>query len=314
MSSKFDYEELTKSINENRVPTACPNCGIPSTSICTILNVPHFRELLMMLFNCDNCGYRDNDIKGNGILQPEGVKFVLQVQKLDDLNRQIVLSTFSAVTIVDIEFEFPRSTDRSVITTIEGLLNSAISDLSEYYKQLTTESNNVASNETILKLLDVINTLRDYTTGDNQFKLILDDPSGNSYIEQLPNTSNLQKIHYQRTDQQTKAMGYSTLGDNGVDRENYNCNNSSKSNTLDLNRPLEDDYEPPLFELQTACPDCGNNGSNKICQVQVPGFRECIIFSFTCGDCGAKSTEVKPGGPIGDFGQKWYSKDYNLGN
>nr|XP_027193611.1 zinc finger protein ZPR1 homolog [Dermatophagoides pteronyssinus] len=40
-------------------------------------------------------------------------------------------------------------------------------------------------------------------------------------------------------------------------------------------------------------------------EIDIPGFRKCLIMSFLCDHCGYKSNEVKPTAQYGDKGAKW---------
>lgn len=41
-----------------------------------------------------------------------------------------------------------------------------------------------------------------------------------------------------------------------------------------------------------------------MCTTSIPYFKELIIMSFLCGFCGTKSTEVKAGGEVSEFGKE----------
>ncbi len=41
-----------------------------------------------------------------------------------------------------------------------------------------------------------------------------------------------------------------------------------------------------------------------MCTSSIPYFKEIIIMSFSCDECGAHSTEVKTGGALSDKGKK----------
>jgi len=43
-----------------------------------------------MSTNCENCGYRDNEVKSGGAISPQGKKIILKVEDADDLSRDIL--------------------------------------------------------------------------------------------------------------------------------------------------------------------------------------------------------------------------------
>eukprot|EP01068_Selenidium_serpulae_P009369 Selendium_serpulae@DN5214_c0_g1_i10.p2 len=67
--------------------------------------------------------------------------------------------------------------------------------------------------------------------------------------------------------------------------------------------PDEEVMEPLTFHDK--CASCGAPTPTRMCEIDIPGFRRCIIMAMNCGTCGARSNEVKPGGAIGDKGRKW---------
>lgn len=83
----------------------------------------------MAAFECENCGYRNNEIQSLQSLADEGCKIHIKVLNSKDLDRQVVLTEHCAVLFEEIEFEIPPSPNRSVLTTIEGLLEKTKEDL-----------------------------------------------------------------------------------------------------------------------------------------------------------------------------------------
>lgn len=41
-----------------------------------------------------------------------------------------------------------------------------------------------------------------------------------------------------------------------------------------------------------------------MCTTSIPYFKELIVMSFKCDFCGIKSTEVKVGGEVSDYGKE----------
>lgn len=59
------------------------------------------------------------------------------------------------------------------------------------------------------------------------------------------------------------------------------------------------------LRFDVICPHCGKNGSNEMCQIMIPGFRQCLIMAFVCAYCGSRSNEVKPMGAYGAKAKRW---------
>ena len=46
-----------------RIPQPCPSCAFDGEAMTAITDIPHFKEVIIMAFNCSSCGFRNNDIK-----------------------------------------------------------------------------------------------------------------------------------------------------------------------------------------------------------------------------------------------------------
>lgn len=46
-----------------RIPQPCPSCRLNGEALTAVTSIPHFKEVIIMAFNCAHCGFRNNDIK-----------------------------------------------------------------------------------------------------------------------------------------------------------------------------------------------------------------------------------------------------------
>lgn len=97
-------------------PGICPHCGRPLITRMKKVSIPYFKvctegmlnlhslqprqDTLIMSTNCDDCGYRDNEIKSGAAISGQGKKITLKVEDRDDLSRDIL--KVSAYTIFEI--------------------------------------------------------------------------------------------------------------------------------------------------------------------------------------------------------------------
>ena len=44
------------------IPSHCPNCGTEGDSKTAITDIPHFKEVIIMAFDCGFCGFRNNEV------------------------------------------------------------------------------------------------------------------------------------------------------------------------------------------------------------------------------------------------------------
>jgi zinc finger protein len=65
-----------------------------------LTNIPHFKEIILMCFTCESCGYKSVDVKPGGEICEHGVEFRLQVQDARiDLSRDVIKSADAYVCI-----------------------------------------------------------------------------------------------------------------------------------------------------------------------------------------------------------------------
>ena len=87
-------------------------------------DIPHFKEILVMSFNCEQCGYRSNEVKGGGAVPPHGERITLHVDCHEPhvLDRDVLKADSAYVAIPEIELEMAAGSLGGIYTTIEGLL------------------------------------------------------------------------------------------------------------------------------------------------------------------------------------------------
>lgn len=65
-----------------------------------------------MSFNCEHCGYENNEIQNVGKIEPKGIKINLKVASKADINRQVVKSDYTSVHLPHLEFEIPSQSQK----------------------------------------------------------------------------------------------------------------------------------------------------------------------------------------------------------
>lgn len=54
------------------------------------IDIPYFKQVVIMATTCDDCGYRTNEVKPGGGIESQGVKIAVNVSSPEDLNRDIL--------------------------------------------------------------------------------------------------------------------------------------------------------------------------------------------------------------------------------
>eukprot|EP00884_Botryococcus_braunii_P018348 jgi/Botrbrau1/5197/Bobra.0172s0065.1 len=204
-----EFVELNADAQEAlTLQSLCMKCMKNGETRMILTKIPHFREVMVCSFECPHCGNRNNEIQFTGAYGETGVRYKLSVPQGDAkaLNRQVVKSDAAIIRISELDFEIPAATQRSKITTVEGLLTEAAADL-----RILQDERRAAEPEIAAALDAFLEKLDATARADTPFTLVLDDPAGNSYVEAEggnPAADPLLKVeHYERTPEQAAAIG-----------------------------------------------------------------------------------------------------------
>jgi zinc finger protein len=200
------FTDLNADCNDDlaEIESLCLACREQGVTRLLLTKIPFFREVIVSSFQCDHCGHIDRSIQSAGRIQDRGVRCTLTVATPRDLNRQVVKSEYASFSIPELEFEQP-AIRKGDITTVEGLLDAIVTGL----MQLQTERRDVDP-EKAMKIDEFIVKLQTLKKLDRSFVIVLDDPSGNSYVENPHAPSHddsLAIVHYTRTHQQDIDIG-----------------------------------------------------------------------------------------------------------
>merc|ERR1711963_573962 len=208
---------------ENEVltfPTNCPDCNAPSSTNMKVTKIPFFKEVVIMATTCDVCGHKTNEVKSGGGIEPTGTKIILKVTGGFDLSRDVLKSKTASIEIPEIEFEMGSHAIGGRFTTLEGLLENVLEKIENNpmasFGALPGDS---AKTETQNKMDEFKRKLKEMISGNKTFTFILDDPAGNSYLQNLyaPDDDPEMIIEkYERTFDQNEDLGL-----NDMKVENY---------------------------------------------------------------------------------------------
>lgn len=112
-----------------KFPTPCSNCDKMGNVQMCFSSIPFFKEIIIMAFICDYCGYRNSEIKEGGGISEKAKKMTLQVKDPSDLNRDLFKSDTARFSIKEIGFDMEHGSLGSLYTTVEGLLSKLIEEL-----------------------------------------------------------------------------------------------------------------------------------------------------------------------------------------
>lgn len=253
--------------------------------------IPHFKEVVVTAFACAHCGYRNSEIQSAASLADKGVKFTCLVTNKNDLNRQIVRTEFASIQIPELDLELPANMKKTYLSTIEGILRGTILDLKENQPHRKIEFPEIYE-----KICEIVSKIETFLENPTKFTLIIDDPSGNSYIENYmyPQTDpKLRSIFYVRSKEVMIQMGYAT--------EEEGCEPLNEDG-IDIGPHIIDKQE--IFHFNTNCPACLKPSETRMHLIEIPYFKEVLIMASSCDLCGYKTNEVKSSGALSEFGKR----------
>ncbi|KAI1388996.1 zinc finger protein zpr1 [Hypoxylon trugodes] len=267
------------------IESLCMNCHENGTTRMLLTKIPYFREVILMSFSCDKCGFSNSEIQAAGTIQPKGSSYILRLTDMADFERQVVKSDTAIVKFIELDLEVPSG--RGQLTNVEGLLTTIMDDL-----ELGQEARKEQAPEIHAKIDEIIEKGRAMLAGEAfPFRLSVDDPAGNSWI--TPNmrdgVGKWEKHEYIRTPEQNEALGLAPA----------DPTTGAAPSTDD------DDIIPDqVYEFPATCPGCMHPCTTNMKMVDIPHFKAVVLMSTVCTDCGYRSNDVKTGGEIPELGKK----------
>lgn len=320
-----------------QIESLCMRCGQNGITRLLMTRIPHFREIILMAFECLHCNERNNEVQFAGQLQPQGCCHTLNVPKGDAkvLSRQVVKSDSASIKIPELDFEVPPEAQRGTLSTVEGVLLRAVEEIGSLQEERMKVDPSQA------EALDCfLAKLKSHAAGESSFTFIISDPAGNSFIENphAPRPDPLLSIKYfDRTPAEQAALGF--LADPNVG-EQQDANSSKKDEeTLEGTHKYvpagtqkvvhgavgahlahkaialgsSEEVSASLFkysapeEVMTfpaTCGACAAHCETRMFSTNIPYFKEVIVMASSCDICGYRNSELKAGGSIPIKGKK----------
>ncbi len=250
----------------------CMNCHEQGTTRLLLTRIPFFREVVLMSFHCPHCFFKNSEIQSAGVIQERGCLYTLRINSKEDLDRQIVKSETCISRFEELELEIPAQ--RGQLTNIEGLLSTVLEDL--VADQPARKS---LQPEAFEKIEEFIQKGRDMLEGKSfPFTLKIDDPAGNSWIE--PKLGDPRgkwtRTEYERTPEQNEQLALTDTSGNNAPAE-------QRAEVVD------DEIRPDeVHTFPATCPSCTRPCNTNMKLVDIPHFKEVIIMSTVCEDCGCE--------------------------
>lgn len=183
------------------------NCEEMGVTKFMLQKIPFFKECMISAFQCEECGFKNSEVTFAGKLEDYSVKYELNVINNIAFNRTVVKSEYATIRVPEAGLEIPPQTQKGSIKTIEGFFLATIEGLNDMQEERRKYDPVTAG-----KIDEYIKKLETFKSGDAMpFTFILEDPSGNSYIENpaAPTIDQYcKKTEWLRSAEEYVAMGY----------------------------------------------------------------------------------------------------------
>lgn len=216
-TNNVDDEE----IHENEVysfPASCPGCTRHCTTNMKMVNIPFFKQVVLMSTVCEHCGYRSNEVKTGGEVPEKGSRITLQVNTPEDLARDVLKSESAALYCPELQLRVEPGTQGGRFTTVEGLLTNFRKDLRAQAFGLDDGDNedeiraaaDSMQTETKRTWDEFFTSLGDAISGKKPFTVVIEDPLASSYVQSYtaPDPDPQIKVEeYERTEEEEEDLG-----------------------------------------------------------------------------------------------------------
>ncbi|KAG9239189.1 ZPR1 zinc-finger domain-containing protein [Amylocarpus encephaloides] len=204
-------------------PAACPGCARHCVTHMKMVDIPHFKQVIIMSTVCELCGYRSNEVKTGGAIPELGKKITLKVENSTDLARDILKSESCALECPELSLQVNPGTLGGRFTTVEGLLTNIRDDLHQQIFDVddaSGEGGDSLESETKMNWKKFFDGVDAAIKGEKKFTVILQDPLAGSYVQNLclpEKDPQLEEEDYKRTEEEEEDLGLADMVTEGYE-------------------------------------------------------------------------------------------------
>lgn len=207
-----DHDDIENFANEVQTFHAtCSSCFAPCETHMKVVNIPHFKDVIIMSTTCERCGYKSNEVKTGGAIPPHGRRVTLFVDDPEDLARDILKSESCGMKVPELNLDLTPGTLGGRFTTIEGLLTQVREELHSRVFQETSDS---MAEETKTRWEEFFARLDSAIAGNIKFTIEMVDPLSASYIQNVyapDDDPNMKIVDYERTEEENEDLGLTDM-------------------------------------------------------------------------------------------------------
>ncbi|XP_050438434.1 zinc finger protein ZPR1 [Adelges cooleyi] len=290
-NSESPFQDLdVDRLEVNVIESLCFECGKNGITRLLLTRIPFYKELVISSFECPHCGYKNNQLDPAIEIKPQGVRLTLSVEEKADLDRYVITTDYTCVRVPQLEFEIPSMSQKAQVTTVEGVIDKTVVNLSHQKDQLFETNAEFAS-----KIDEVINGLNSIKSLNKPVIMSFEDATGNLFISN-PNAPQadprMHSIAFTRNNEQNTMIGLAA----------ENTQDSMIKPLGSFNDEAVNNINDEVVQFNGPCPNCTQMCDTNMKVTDIPYFKQVVIMATNCDQCGYRTNEVKPGGGIEDQG------------
>ena len=250
-----------------KLPVECPGCTKPAHMLLQMVNIPHFKQVVISTTKCDNCDFHTSDVKTGGEVPEKGQRIWLDVKGPEDLGRDILKSENCLLKIVEYDFSVSPGSMGGRFTTVEGLLTQVRDQLkSNVFDTDAEELPDSMPLEAKRRWSEFFKLIDSAISGELQFTILMEDPLGGCYIETFGEPGedpNVRIEEYERTEEEEDDLGLNDMRTHLNEHGEYVKEPPGKATAVRL--PTQAPPQATMAELEK-----GNHGSVRIASLLKP--------------------------------------------
>lgn len=110
-------------------------------------------------FECPHCGFKNSQLDPAIEIKKKGVRMRLDVKNKEDLDRYVITTDYTSIQIQELDFEIPPMSQRSQVTTVEGIIMKTLSNLCD--QKVLIDSTNPELSGKMQAVIDGLMAIRD---------------------------------------------------------------------------------------------------------------------------------------------------------
>ncbi len=233
------------------IQSLCPGCSKDCTINIKKVNIPHFKEVIIMSTVCEHCGYTTREVKTGGEIPEKGQRITLRVVNAADLSRDILKSETAVLKSPELGLEVQPGTLGGRFTTVEGLLTQVRDQL--HGQIFDMGSRNGGSEGESLAAGDSMPTdskqrwdeffakLDQAIEAHFHYSIVLEDPLANSYVQSLAEEGDdpqMSSVYYERTEEEIDDLGLNHMKTQGYEDDQKRLKELPLDDSAAINNPL----------------------------------------------------------------------------